>query len=369
MTELIIRYHHVKEGHTGTQQVLAAIRSKYWIVKGNSAVRRVIGQCVSCRRYLANMGQQMMAPLPLCRVQKGWRCFKFVGIDYFGPIFVRQYRKSEKRYGCLFSCLQTRAVHLEVASSLSTDSFVLALIRFIGRRGTPSEIYSDNGSNFVGALSDLQHQLQRWDRRQINDRLAVQGIQWHFNPPSSSHRGGVWERMIRSIRRLMLIILKDQNPSEEILLTTFIEIERILNNRPLVPTTSDHTESLALTPSSLLTLRDDEGLLPGDSLQGNYNRRWGQVCQLVNTFWHRWIREYLPTLQVRQKWLSKHRNFKEGDVVLISSDATTRGRWPLGIIESTETDSDGLVRTVVVRTSDGSSRRDVRKICLLEGAD
>ena len=86
VTELIIRYHHVKEGHTGTQQVLASMRSKYWIVKGNSAVRRVIGQCVSCRRYLANIGQQMMAPLPLCRVQKGWRCFKFVGIDYFETI-------------------------------------------------------------------------------------------------------------------------------------------------------------------------------------------------------------------------------------------------------------------------------------------
>ncbi|CAH8595656.1 unnamed protein product [Schistosoma guineensis] len=259
VTELIIRHHHHLEGHTGTSQVLATIRRNYWIVKGTSAVKRVIGRCVRCIRAKATLGQQMMAPLPKCRVQQGWFCFSSVGIDYFGPLIVRRGRSVEKRYGCLFTCLQTRAVHLEVAFNLSTDAFIMALMRFIGRRGTPKEIYSDNGTNFVGATSELRANMSVWDKHKINDLTVSKGIRWHFNPPLASHRGGVWERLIRSVRRILLSISNGQILHDDSLATYFVEVERILNNRPIVPATSDEKDDLVLTPNTLLLLRDSDG--------------------------------------------------------------------------------------------------------------
>ncbi|KAK4468963.1 hypothetical protein MN116_000099 [Schistosoma mekongi] len=369
VTESIIRHYHKEEGHCGTSQVLASIRETYWIVKGISEVRRVIGGCVVCRRLNARIGRQMMAPLPPCRVKQGWYSFAFTGIDYFGPLMVRRGRSVEKRYGCVFTCLQSRAVHLEVAHDLSTDSFIMVLIRFIGRRGKPMEIYSDNGSNFVGAVSELRQFIRQWDTYKISAQLASKQIQWHFSPPSSSHRGGVWERMIRTIRRLLLVISNEQVLQEETLTTYMVEVERILNNRPLVPVTSDVNDRLCLTPNNLLLLRDCEGIAVESSVQDKYSRRWRQVNYLADVFWRRWRKEYLPTLQCRQKWLMKHRNLKEGDVVIISTDGATRGYWPLGIILKCEIDKDNLVRTVTVRTKDGTIRRDVRKVCLLEGSD
>ncbi|CAH8518996.1 unnamed protein product [Schistosoma guineensis] len=259
VTELIIRHHHHLEGHTGTSQVLATIPRNYWIVKGTSAVKRVIGRCVRCIRAKATLGQQMMAPLPKCRVQQGWFCFSSVGIDYFGPLIVRRRRSEEKRYGCLFTCLQTRAVHLEVAFNLSTDAFIMALIRFIGRRGTPNEIYSDNGTNFVGATSELRANMSVWNKHRINDLTVSKGIRWHFNPPLTSHRGGVWERLIRSVRGILLFISNGQILHDDSLATYFVEVERILNNRPIVPATSDEKDDLVLTPNTLLLLRDSDG--------------------------------------------------------------------------------------------------------------
>ncbi|CAH8641369.1 unnamed protein product [Schistosoma bovis] len=254
VTELIIRHHHHLEGHTGTLQVLATIPRNYGIVKGTSAVKRVIGRCVRCIRAKATLGQQMMAPLPKCRVQQGWFCFSSVGIDYFGPLIVRRGRSEEKGYGCLFTCLQTRAVRLEVAFNLSIYAFIMALIRFIGRRGTPKEIYSDNGTNFVGATSELRANMSVWDKHRINDLTVSKSIRWHFNPPVASHRGGVWERIIRSVRRILLFI-----SNRQILATYFVEVERILNNRSIVPATSDEKDDLALTPNTLLLLRDSDG--------------------------------------------------------------------------------------------------------------
>ena len=287
VTEMIVRHYHKEEGHSGTSQVLAAIRKYYWIVKGTSTVRRVIGKCVICRRYTTSSGQQLMAPLPACRVKPGWHSFSIVGVDYFGPILVKRGRSLEKRYGCIFTCLQTRAVHIEMAYSLNTDSFVMALLRFIGRRGKPSEIYSDNGSNFVGAISELRKYVRQWDQQRISNELSAKQIQWHFNPPSSSHRGGVWERMIRSVRRLLLLITREQTLNDETLGTYLVEIERILNDRPLTPIVQDANDKLALTPNSLLLLRECDSIVDESSIRVNYDKRWKQVNYLANVFWKR----------------------------------------------------------------------------------
>lgn len=127
------------------------IRQKYWIPGLRNAMKKVRKLCNHCCLKRAKEFPPFMAPLPEVRVTRGMRAFTHTGKDYFGPIEVKVLRRTVKRYGVLFTCLKTRAVHLEVAHSLSTDSMIMALERFVSRRGEPMEMWSDNGTNFKGA--------------------------------------------------------------------------------------------------------------------------------------------------------------------------------------------------------------------------
>ena len=142
-----------------------------------------------------------MASLPERRVQAFNPHFYNTGVDYFGPLLVRERRSTVKRYGCLFTCLVTREVHLEVAPWLETDSFILALRRMMARRGKPRNIYSDNGTNFVGAERELKECLDRMEQAKISDTLSQYVVQWFFNPPSAPHFGGIWERLVKSAKK------------------------------------------------------------------------------------------------------------------------------------------------------------------------
>ena len=189
-----------------------------------------------------------MASLPKDRLQVA-APFSKVGVDYFGPITVKHLRKQEKRYGCLFTCLVTRAVLLEVAKSLETDSFINALRRFIARRGPPSDIYSDNGTNFVGADRKLKQSLERWNQSQIADYLSQKDIQWHFNPPASPHFGEIWERLVQSCKKALKVVLHGQVVTDEVLETAFAETEALVNSRPLTEVCSDDSGLQAITPN------------------------------------------------------------------------------------------------------------------------
>ena len=174
----------------------------------------------------------VMADLPSGRLQVNEPPFSHVGIDCFGPFLVKQGRSQVKRYGCIFTCLSMRAVHLEVAHNLTADSFLQALRRFISHRGKPQQIYSDNGTNFVGAQKILQDSLQLWNQSQIHDYFRQHEVRWSFNPPAASHMGGAWERLIRSTRHILCALMKEQVVTDEVLNTLMTEIESILNSRP-----------------------------------------------------------------------------------------------------------------------------------------
>ena len=309
-----------------------------------------------------------MADLPPDRTRAGWRPFAITGVDYFGPLLVEGKRGTEKRYGCIMTCLQSRAVHLEMAYTMTTDSFLLALQRFIGRRGVPDKLLSDNGSNFVGAHHELQRWMSRLNRRMLVTRLAPHGIEWQFNPPYASHRGGVWERLIKSLRRVLLAVGGLQVLDDETLSTVLVEAERIVNNRPLVPAPTD-SDSTALTPNDLLQLLNNPGILIPRLATNTIHHGWRQANLLARTFWKRWTQEYLPLLQRRQKWLFEKRTVKFDDVVLIVDDNVGKERWPIGVIRECFRDADGRVRTVKVKTTDGEVVRDIRRICYLKGDD
>ena len=185
-------------------------------------MRKISHQCPNCKRRRAR--PQLKAHLPP---------FSHVGVDYFGPLTVRRFRKTENRYSCLFTCFVTRAVHIEVAHDLGTDSYLMALRRMMSRRGKPQLIQFDNGTNFVGANRELRDCLQSWNRQRIHDEMLQEGIEWRFNPPAAPHFGGVWERLVRSCKRAIQAIVGKQTLTDEVLLTVMAEVESLLNSRPL----------------------------------------------------------------------------------------------------------------------------------------
>ena len=275
-----------------------------------------------------------MASLPEDRVNPAGPPFSYVGVDCFGPIEVRRGRSVVKRYGVLFTCLSIRAIHIEVAHSLDTDSFLEALRRFIARRGQPLLLRSDNGGNFVKGEKELREAVCEWNQDKIHNFLLAKNVKWTFNPPAGSHHGGVWERCIRTVRKVMKALCKEQTLDDEGLLTLMCEVEAIVNGRPITKVSDDPRDPEALTPNHLLLLRSGPTVPPGVFVKGDmYSRqRWRQVQYLADVFWRRWLREYLPALQERQKWRSGSRNLMQNDVVLVVDEGVPRSSWPLGRI-------------------------------------
>ena len=170
-----------------------------------STVKKQLRRCPFCRNRRAAPQPPKMADLPEARFDSR-RPFSTVGLDYFGPLTVKKFRKTEKRYVLLITCLATRAVHLEVAASMDTDCFLMALRRFIARRGKPHTIYSDNGTNLVGGERELREGIERWNQDQITDALSQRNIEWVFLPLASLHMGGAWERLVASVKLALRVV-------------------------------------------------------------------------------------------------------------------------------------------------------------------
>jgi hypothetical protein len=264
VTDLLILNCHLECGHQGINYTLSKLREHYWILRGVSAVKSILRRCHTCRRFNGRPGEQVTCYLPTTRVNtEDAYCrypFASVGIDLFGPFHVSlgprtRGRKPEalyKRYGCIFTCMRTRAVHIEVVRDLSSDSFMQAITRFVARRGPPVEICSDNGTNFRGSSKEVVDAVKKWISDDVPNRLANAKIQWRFNPPASSHQGGVWERVIRSIRKILNSLISKNTLNDETLNTVFCEVEKILNDRPITRVSSDPNDLEALTPNHLL---------------------------------------------------------------------------------------------------------------------
>jgi hypothetical protein len=363
---IILDSHNV--AHLGTEWTLSWLRRRFWITRCRSIIKSVQRDCVVCRKLFGVPQSQKMADLPAERLEAGKPPFSYVGVDCFGPFGVKVGRSEVKRYGCVYTCLNTRAIHIEKLDSLDTDSFLNSFRRFSARRGMPLKIWSDNGTNFVGAHNELIKSAKQIDKDQVQSRCTNDGVEWSFNPPCASHWGGIWERMIRTIRKVLTAILSNTRLTDEILATVFCEAENIINSRPITKVSNDPSDSTPLTPHHLLLLRGGSPPPLGSfDLSDMYRKRWRHVQSLSDKFWNRWLREYIPILQLRHKWHDKKRNFRIGDLVLVADENTTRGLWPLGLIDDVKVGRDDLVRSVCVKTKSTTLIRPVSKIVLLEG--
>ena len=370
LTKAIIREMHEDNGHAGCDHVLNTLRQMYWVPRGKSIVKSVLHECRLCRRHKAPTCQQQMAPLIKEQVTPDSPPFTNVGVDCFGPMLVKCRRSTVKRWGCIFTCLAIRAIHIEVLHSMNTDSFISAFRRFQNRRGDTANVYSDQGTNFIGGERELREALEELDHNEIATQLAKHGADWHFNPPMASHRGGATERMIRSVRQVLSTAVGAQVLNDEQLLTVFTEAERCVNSRPLTSVISDARDMRALTPSMLLTLRNHDVTMPPGIFDENDNiaRRWWRQAQYISDiFWQRWVKEYLVTLHERQRWQHVKRSLQVGDIVLMNNVGTPRCQWPLARVVKVCDSRDGHVRSVEVINSSGRVfTRPVTRLCLLE---
>ena len=369
LTTLVVRQYHDSNGHVGVNHVLNALRQRFWVPHGRSTVRRVLGGCTACRRRKAPLMVQQMAPLLPEQVTGDQPPFTSTGVDCFGPMLVKCRRSTVKRWGCLFTCLSSRAVHVEVLSTMSAASFVCAFQRFAARRGRPKKVYSDNGSNFVGGERELREAWAEVDMDELTRQLADQHVEWVFNPAHASHRGGATERLIRSIREVLTATAGCQMLNDEQLTTLCAEAERVVNSRPLMRASGDVTDDAVITPQDLLLPGSGSTCAPPGVFEPAdcYVRRWWRQAQyLADVFWRRWVREYLPTLHERQRWHREQRSLRVGDLVIMKDLDTSRGHWPLGRVTAVHPSQDGLVRSVDLKCRDKVFRRPVTQLCFLE---
>lgn len=367
VSQLIVRYYHESAAHSGREQTLCELRRMFWIVGGRSLVKKTIRSCVRCRRMNAKPMEQFMGSLPGARLEAYHPPFTFTGVDLFGPLTVKWGRGTAKRWGCLFTCLTTRAVYLEVTPSLETDDFIMVLRQFISRRGPPKEVWSDRGTNFVGANRELKEAIAHWNEETIERQLQQKGIKWVFQPPAAPHMSGVWERLVQITKKHLKSAAGDGLLNDVELRTLLAEVEFIVNNRPITAVSDDPDDCSALTPNHFLLQRATQ-LPPGVFVNEDLfsRKRWRKVQFLADHYWKRWIREYVPTLQRRPKWVKSRRNAQIGDLVLLAEDKVVRNRWPMGRVVEVFTGEDGGVRSARVKTASGVFHRPVTKICLLE---
>lgn len=306
-----------------------------------------------------------MGQLPVERLTPYVRPFTYTGLDFFGPVSVSIGRRHEKRWVALFTCLTIRAVHLEVAADLSTDACIICIRNFCNLRGTPKQIRSDNGTNFVGANNEIRRLDDFLDTGAILRETATKGIDWIFNCPSNPEAGGAWERLVQSAKRVLKITLKEASPKVETLRSLLLEAANILNSRPLTHVPVDPSDSEPLTPNHFLVghTNSTTAVGPGESCS---RKQWRICQQLTHCFWNRWVRDYLPELTRRSKHYGESPNLKENDLVIICESNQSRNQWKRGRIIRTLPGTDGRVRVADVLTADGVLRRPATKLAVLD---
>jgi len=367
VTKLIVKQYHVDGYHsTGTNHTLAALSSKYWIISAREVSREVEKDCVVCRRRKAKLATQVMAPLPNVRLKMCLRPFtNNAAVDYAGPFITIQGRsiRRAKRYLCLFTCLNTRVIHLEMSFNMDTDSFLNAFSRMASRRALPEKKISDNGGNFVKADKELKDLLGQLDQEKIKQTTSNKGVHWSFNPPAAPHFGGVHEIMVKAAKKAIKNILGNADINDEELVTVFIGAEGLINSRPLTYQSSHPADDVPLTPNHFLYGQLGGTFAPDsiDESQFNLKKRWRRVQELIRHFWQRWMKEWIPSLNSRKKWNNEKDYFKFGDMVLVLSNDTPRGQWPLGRVTNIFVESDGRVRIVKVQVGRNELTRPVHK--------
>lgn len=367
-THLIVNWYHRKYRHLHHQTVLNEIRQKFWIPKLRVVLNGIRNSCQKCKNTAAVPRIPEMGVIPKARLAVFTRPFSFVGLDYFGPINVIVNRVTQKRWGALFTCLTMRAIHLEIAHSMDTSSCIMAIRNFQGRRGAPRKYFSDNGMNFHGANNVFIKELADLNHDKIRKEFVTSETSWSFNPPKGAHMGGIWERMVGIVKTCLNEVLTIRYPTDEMLKSLFVEVENMVNSRPLTYVSLESPNDEVLTPNHFLLGSSSGQKSPGNFTDADLLRNnWKAIQMMSDKFWQKFVDEYLPTLMRRTKWFRKVEPLKVGDVVILVDSSFQRNTWPKGIVIETFMDKNGQVRSARVRTATGTIyRRPVSHLAILD---
>ncbi|XP_049300463.1 uncharacterized protein LOC125774090 [Anopheles funestus] len=348
---VIIQHLHEHHYHAGLSIVMNAFRETYWMRDLRRTVQGVLRKCVICARARPCLLSQKMGQLPAERVTESYTFYN-TGIDLCGPFDVQPSIRSRAKlsvYACIFVCMATKAIHIEVVENQSTDAFIAALLRFVSLRGKPNTIHSDNGRNFVGANAELKRLLQVYKnekfRNTMVDKMAEYGIAFKFIPPRSPNFGGLWESNIKVAKRLFTAAARGA----------------IKNSRPLTTIHADPDTPEALTPAHFLIGRSFSAIpMDNNDMTATAQVRWKRVQSQTEQFWRRWRNEYLHLLRRMAKWTKVHNNLQPGQIVLIGDDNMPTAKWPTGVVKQTFPSADGLVRVALVKVKNNYYKRNVR---------
>ncbi|XP_071088959.1 uncharacterized protein [Haliotis cracherodii] len=366
---------HVHEtGHYGVASTAARVRRRYWIIGVTKLVKKIKHRCARCRAFEHKLEQQWMSDLPMERVKPFSPPFFYTAVDYFGPIDVKVGRnKTTKHYGVIFTCLNTRAVHLELAVDCSTQEFLQVLRRFFAVRGYPCQIQSDNGTQFVGTQRQLRQMIQGWGKDELKEYCAEKQVHWKFVTPLAPHQNGCAEALVKSCKQGLKKAVGSQLLTPFELYTCLQEVANLVNQRPIGRIPNDPDDGSYVCPNDLLLGRATSRVPQGPFQETrNPHHRFKFVQRIADVFWKRWIRDVFPTLVPRKKWNVHRRNVSVNDVIVMADPNAVRGQWKLGRIVEVYPGADGRVRNVKVRTVKGEFQRPVTKIAVLypsEGFD
>lgn len=367
-TRLLAHYHHEQTAHQLINNAITAIRERFWVPQLRMLMRSVQAACMVCRKRKARPLAPVQGQLPRDRLTSYSRLFTNTGLDYFGPVTVTVGRRREVRYVALFTCLATRAVHLELAADASTDACLLCVRNLCHVRGVPSRIRCDNGRNFVGANNALEYNDVFLDSDVMLRELATRRIRWVFNVAYNPEAGGVWERLVQTVKRILTVNLKAEAPRVETLRAHLLEAANMLNSRPLTHLPVAPDEDGVLTPNHFLIGGPNTVTMacPTDAAPAYVKEQWRICRELSRRFWQKWLREYLPELTRRSKNHPERKELEIGDIVIYFDVTQPRGKWPMGKVVGVVIGQDGRVRSADVKTSQGTHRRPVTRLAALD---
>ena len=376
-TRLVLKHFH-DESHCGDDRTVWKSRTKFWIPQARRLVKEIRNKCYRCKLLARRNSQQLMSPLPKQRVLPT-PVWYYTSLDLFGPLehvdMVRK-RMKEKCWGVLFTCMVSRAVHLDLTQAYHTDALLQAIRRFMSLRGAPKEFLSDQGSQMVACSKEVEGMLELMDWNFVEGWCAKRSIDWKFVPPQGQHMNGVAESLVRVTKDQLKQTLEGKRLTFVETQTVLFEVCQVINSRPLGVYSKPGTDPLdggPITPNHLLLGRATNAI-PDLKFENVTNvKRMKFLNSIVIEFWDKWRVVVFHSLVPQFKWHKSQRNISEGDVVLLKMDEAKVSEYKLGQVVGVKFSGDGLVRSVKVRTVsiiDGENKvsylsRPIHKLCVI----
>jgi len=371
ISRAIVEYEHVRLAHPGIDRTINAVRDRYFVIGLRGIAKGVRRNCRICKWLRAATQDATYGALPAFRLDMASPPFTNTGLDIFGPLKISM-KTPGKRYGLIFTCATTRAVHLELMQNMTAHEVFQAMRKFFARRGIPHLIYSDNGKQLTAVRSRLQQFLQ--ELRTANPNVELR-LTWHLQTAASPWRGGFYERLIRTIKEALVALTFKRVINDDELVITLYEIEGRMNSRPLF-----NYEGAVITPADFFVGKSLLRLPPIGNNNANQVTRVDIIDEYIksqrsqNAVWTAWRQQYLLQLRnFHQNVYLPHSpvQFKVGDVVILKNN-TQIDSWPLGIITQLYPGDDGVVRTVDVRTTSyghvETKKRSIQTLVPLEAS-